>query len=174
LINGASGGVGTFAVQIAKALGAEVTAVCSTPNVDLARSLGADRVVDYTREDFTESGERYDLLLDIAGTRSLSACERVLTKKARVVVAGGPRANRLLGPIGHIARLRVGALVRRRTVVNFLAQLTKADLELLRELIETGKVTPVIDRRYPLSEVGAALRYQGEGHPRGKVVVTVP
>jgi NADPH:quinone reductase-like Zn-dependent oxidoreductase len=174
LINGASGGVGTFAVQIAKALGAEVTAVCSAANVELARSLGADRVVDYTREDFTESGERYDLLLDIAGTRSLSACLRVLTPHAPLVIAGGPRANRLLGPLGHMARLRVGALVRRRTVVNFLAQLTKADLEFLRELIETGTVKPVIDRRYPLSEVGDALRYQGEGHPRGKVVVTVP
>jgi NADPH:quinone reductase-like Zn-dependent oxidoreductase len=174
LINGASGGVGTFAVQIAKALGAEVTAVCSTPSVELARSLGADRVVDYTREDFSESAERYDLLLDVAGTRSLSACLHVLTPQAPIVLAGGPRANRLLGPVGHMARLRVGALVRRRKVVFFLAHLTKADLELLRELIETGKVKPVIDRRYSLSEVGDALRYQGEGHPRGKVVVTVP
>jgi NADPH:quinone reductase-like Zn-dependent oxidoreductase len=173
LINGASGGVGTFAIQIAKALGAEVTAVCSTPNVELARSLGADRVVGYTREDFTESGERYDLMLDVAGTRSLSACLRVLTPQAPLVMAGGPRANRLLGPLGHMARTRIGAVVRRRKVVNFLAHLTKADLELLRELIESGKVKPVIDRRYPLSEVGDALRYQGEGHPRGKVVVTI-
>ena len=173
LINGASGGVGTFAVQIAKALGAEVTAVCSAPNVELARSLGADRVLDHTREDFTASGERYDLVLDIAGTRPLSAFERALAPNAPVVVAGGPRANRLLGPIGHIARLRIGGLLRRRTVVNFLAQLNKADLELLRELMEAGKVKPMIDRRYPLNQVGEALRYQGEGHPRGKVVVTV-
>jgi NADPH:quinone reductase-like Zn-dependent oxidoreductase len=173
LINGASGGVGTFAVQIAKALGAEVTAVCSTANVELARTLGADRVVDYTREDFTKSGERYDLMLDVAGTRSLASCERVLTPQAPLVMAGGPRSNRLLGPLGHMARTRIGALVRRRKVVNFLAQLTKADLEVLRELLESGAVKPVIDRRYALSEVGEALRYQGEGHPRGKVVVTV-
>jgi NADPH:quinone reductase-like Zn-dependent oxidoreductase len=112
-------------------------------------------------------------MLDVAGTRSLSACLRVLTPQAPLVIAGGPRANRLLGPVGHIARLRAGALVRRRKVVNFLARLTKADLELLRDLIEAGKVRPVIDRRYPLSEVGDALRYQGEGHPRGKVVVTI-
>jgi NADPH:quinone reductase-like Zn-dependent oxidoreductase len=112
-------------------------------------------------------------MLDIAGTRSLSACERVLTPGAPLVIAGGPRANRLLGPLGHMGRVRIGALLRRRKVVNFLAQLTKADLEVLRELIETGKVRPVIDRRYSLSEVGDALRYQGEGHPRGKVVVAI-
>jgi len=173
LINGASGGVGTFAVQIAKELGAEVTAVCSTPNVDLAYSLGADRVVDYTKEDFVKLGERYDLLLDVAGTRSWSACERVLAPQAPLVVAGGPRANRLLGPLGHMVRLRAGALLRRRRVVNFLAQLTKEDLETLRGLLEAGTVRSVVDRRYALAEVGAALRYQGEGHPRGKVVVDV-
>jgi NADPH:quinone reductase-like Zn-dependent oxidoreductase len=173
LINGASGGVGTFAVQIAKALGADVTAVCSTPNVELARSLGADRVVDYTKEDFVKLGERYDLLLDVAGTRSLSACERVLAPQAPVVVAGGPRANRLLGPLGHMVRLRAAALLRRRRVVNFLAQLTKEDLETLRGFLEAGTVRSVVDRRYALDDVGAALRYQGEGHPRGKVVVDV-
>jgi NADPH:quinone reductase-like Zn-dependent oxidoreductase len=173
LINGASGGVGTFAIQIAKALGAEVTAVCSTPNVDIARSLGADRVVDYTREDFTRDGERYDLLLDVAGTRSLSAYARVLAPQAPIVIAGGQRKNRLLGPIGHMVRLRIGALLRRRKVVNFLAKLTKEDLTFLRELLESGQVKPVIARRYPLGEVGAALRFQGDGHPRGKVVVTL-
>ena len=173
LINGASGGVGTFAVQIAKALGAEVTAVCSTPNVELARSLGADRVVDYTKEDFVKLGERYDLLLDVAGTRSLAASERVLAPQAPLVVAGGPRANRLLGPLGHMVRLRSGAVLRRRRVVNFLAQLNKDDLETLRGFLEAGTVRSVVDRRYALADVGAALRYQGEGHPRGKVVVDV-
>jgi NADPH:quinone reductase-like Zn-dependent oxidoreductase len=173
LINGASGGVGTFAVQIAKALGAEVTAVCSTPNVELARSLGADRVVDYTKEDFVKLGGRYDLLLDVAGTRSLAACERVLAPQAALVVAGGPRANRLLGPIGHMVRLRAGAVLRRRRVVNFLAQLNKEDLETLRGFLEAGTVRSVVDRRYALADVSAALRYQGEGHPRGKVVVDV-
>jgi NADPH:quinone reductase-like Zn-dependent oxidoreductase len=173
LINGASGGVGTFAVQIAKALGAEVTAVCSTPNVELARSLGADRVVDYTKEDFVKLGERYDLLLDVAGTRSLAACERVLAPQAPLVIAGGPRANRLLGPIGHMVRLRAGAVLRRRRVVNFLAQLNKEDLETLRSFLEAGTVRSVVDRRYALADVSAALRYQGEGHPRGKIVVDV-
>jgi NADPH:quinone reductase-like Zn-dependent oxidoreductase len=173
LINGASGGVGTFAIQIAKGLGAEVTAVCSTPNVELADSLGADRVVDYTKEDFVKLGERFDLLLDVAGTRSLSAYERVLTPQAPIVVAGGPRANRLLGPIGRMVRLRAGAVLRRRQVVNFLAQLTKEDLETLRGFLDAGTMRSVVDRRYPLAEVGAALRYQGEGHPRGKVVVDV-
>ena len=173
LINGASGGVGTFAVQIAKALGAEVTAVCSTPNVELAHSLGADHVVDYTKEDFVNLGERYDLLLDVAGTRSLSAYERVLAPHAPIIVAGGPRANRLLGPLGRMVRLRAGAVLRRRRVVNFLAQLNKEDLETLRGLLEAGAVRSVVDRRYSLAEVGAALRYQGEGHPRGKVVVDV-
>lgn len=173
LINGASGGVGTFAIQIAKALGAEVTAVCSTPNVELARSLGADRVVDYTKEDFVKLGERYDLLLDVAGTRALSAYERVLAPQAPIVVAGGPRANRLLGPLGRMVRLRAGAVLRRRRVVNFLAQLTKEDLETLHGFLDAGTVRSVVDRRYALAEVGAALRYQGEGHPRGKVVVDV-
>jgi NADPH:quinone reductase-like Zn-dependent oxidoreductase len=173
LINGASGGVGTFAVQIAKALGAEVTAVCSTTNVELARSLGADRVIDYTREDFTRGGARYDLLLDVAGTTSWAGCKRVLAPEAPLVVAGGPRKNRLLGPIGRIARLRLGGMLGRRPVVNYLAQLTKEDLEVLRELLVTGKVKTVVDRTYPLSEVGEALEYQGAGHPRGKVVVEV-
>jgi NADPH:quinone reductase-like Zn-dependent oxidoreductase len=173
LINGASGGVGTFAVQIAKALGAEVTAVCSTTNVELARALGADRVIDYMREDFTRGGARYDLLLDVAGTTSWAGCKRMLAPEAPLVVAGGPRKNRLLGPIGRIARLRLGGMLGRRPVVNYLAQLTKEDLEVLRELLVTGKVKTVVDRTYPLSEVGEALEYQGAGHPRGKVVVDV-
>jgi NADPH:quinone reductase-like Zn-dependent oxidoreductase len=173
LINGASGGVGTFAVQIAKALGAEVTAVCSTRNVDLVRSLGADHVVDYTRDDFTRSDERYDLLFDNAGSRSWSACKRVLKPEATVVLVGGQMGNRVLGPVGHLVRMRLAALGSGRKLSFFVAKFNKPDMETLRELVEAGKVTPVIDRRYALSEVADAFRYMGEGHAQGKVVVTV-
>ena len=173
LINGASGGVGTFAVQIAKALGGEVTAVCGPGSVDIARSLGADHVVDYTQEDFTRSDERYDLLFDVAGTRSWSACKRVLTPEATFVAVGGPRKSRLLGPLAHIVKVRLAALRGSRKVVFFIAKLTKEDLLALRELLEAGELTPVIDRRYELSEIADAFRHMGEGHPRGKIVVTV-
>jgi NADPH:quinone reductase-like Zn-dependent oxidoreductase len=173
LINGASGGVGTFAVQIAKALGGEVTAVCSPGNVDLARSLGADHVVDYTREDFTRSDERYDLMFDNAGSRSWSDCKRVLDAHATVVLVGGQMGNRLLGPLGHVLRLRVAASLGSRKAAFFVAKFNKADLEALRDLLEAGKVTPAIDRQYALSEAADAFRYLGEGHARGKVVVTV-
>jgi NADPH:quinone reductase-like Zn-dependent oxidoreductase len=173
LINGASGGVGTFAVQIAKALGAEVTGVCSSRNVDLVRSLGADHVVDYSQEDFTRSDQRYDLMLDIAGSRSWSDCKRVLTPKARLVVVGAPKGTRLLGPLSHILKLRLASVGSRKKVVFFVAKVNKADLEIVRGLIEAGKVKPVIDRRYELSEIPEALSYVGAGHARGKVVITV-
>jgi len=173
LVNGASGGVGTFAVQIAKALGAEVTAVCSTGNVELVRSLGADRVVDYTREDFTRSGQRYDLLLDNAGSRSFSACRRVLRPDGRLVVVGGPKTSRLLGPLPHMVVTVAASRVRSQRAVAFLAKLNKEDLRVLTELLEAGTVRPVIDRTYELAEIGDALRYLGEGHARGKIVVTV-
>ena len=173
LINGASGGVGTFAVQIAKALGAEVTGVCSTRNVDLARSLGADHVIDYTREDFTRSDRRYDLMLDIAGGRSWSECRRVLTPEATLVVVGSQKGTRLLGPLGHMVKMRLASLGSSRKVAFFIAKLTRADMEVLRELLETGKVTPVIDKRYELSDTADAFRYLGEGHAQGKVVVAV-
>jgi NADPH:quinone reductase-like Zn-dependent oxidoreductase len=172
LINGASGGVGTFAVQIAKALGAEVTGVCSTRNVELVRSLGADHVVDYTREDFTRSGERYDLLLDIAGSRSWSQLRRVLTPEATVVIVGAQK-RRVLGPIGHIVRLRLASLRGSQKAVFFIAKTNRADMEILRELIEAGKIKPVVDRRYELSETADAFRYLGEGHARGKIIVTL-
>ncbi len=172
LINGASGGVGTFGVQIAKALGAEVTAVCSTGNVGAARSLGADHVVDYTQEDFTLSDERYDLMLDVAGSRSWSECRRVLTPHATLVMVGGPKTNRLLGPLGHLVKVRLAAVRSSRKVVFFIAKLNKPDLVVLQELLETGTVTPVIDRRYELSEAADALRYLGEGHAKGKIVLT--
>ena len=173
LINGASGGVGTFAVQIAKALGADVTGVCSTRNVDLVRSLGADHVIDYTEEDFTRSDRRYDLLLDVAGSRSWRACRRVLKPQATLVIVGAPKGSRLLGPLGHIASVRLAALRSSRTVVFFIAKLNKADLEVLRALLEAGKVTPVVDKRYELSETADAFRYLGDGHARGKIVVTL-
>jgi NADPH:quinone reductase-like Zn-dependent oxidoreductase len=173
LINGASGGVGTFAVQIAKALGADVTGVCSTRNVDLVRSLGADQVVDYTREDFTRSDRRYDLMFDVAGSRSWSECRRVLNPQATLVIVGAPKGNRLMGPLSHIVTLRLAALRGSQKAVFFIAKFNKADMEVLRELLEAGKVTPVIDRRYELSEIADALRYLGEGHAQGKVVLTV-
>jgi NADPH:quinone reductase-like Zn-dependent oxidoreductase len=173
LINGASGGVGTFAVQIAKALGAEVTAVCSTRNVDLVRSLGADHVVDYTREDFTRSGERYDLMFDNAGSRSWSECKRVLKPHAIVVLVGGQMGSRLFGPMGHVLRMRIASVFSSRKAGFFIAKFNKADMEVLRELLEDGKVTPVIDRRYELNQIADAFRYMGEGHTQGKVVITV-
>lgn len=173
LINGASGGVGTFAVQIAKALGAEVTGVCSTRNVDLVRSIGADHVIDYTREDFTRSDRRYDLLLDIAGSRSWSECRRALTPQATLVMVGAPKGNRLIGPLSHIVTVRLAAVRSSQKVVFFVAQVNKADLLVLQELLAAGQVTPVIDRRYALSEISDALRYLGEGHAQGKIVITV-
>jgi NADPH:quinone reductase-like Zn-dependent oxidoreductase len=173
LINGASGGVGTFAVQIAKALGAEVTGVCSTRNVELVRSIGADHVIDYTHEDFTRSDERYDLMLDVAGSRSWSECRRVLNPQATLVIVGAPKGNRLLGPLGHMVRLLLAGLLSSRKVVFFIAKFNKADMLVLQELLEAGKVTPVIDRRYELSEIADALRYLGKGHAQGKIVITM-
>jgi NADPH:quinone reductase-like Zn-dependent oxidoreductase len=173
LINGASGGVGTFAVQIAKALGAEVTGVCSTRNVDIVRSLGADHVVDYTRDDFTRSDRRYDLMLDVAGSRSWSECRRVLNPQATLVIVGAPKGNRLIGPLSHIVKVRLAALRSSQKVLFFLAKMNKADLEVMQGLLEAGKVTPVIDRRFELSEIADALRYLGEGHSQGKNVITV-
>ena len=173
LINGASGGVGTFAVQIAKALGAEVTAVCSTRNLELVRSIGADHVIDYTREDFTRSDQRYELMLDIAGSRSWSACRRVLNPRATLVIVGGPKASRLIGPLGHVVKKSLAGLVSSRKVVFFIAKFNKADMVVLQELLEAGKVASVIDRRYELREIADALRYLGEGHAQGKIVLTV-
>ncbi|MGH3110514.1 MAG: NAD(P)-dependent alcohol dehydrogenase [Gaiellaceae bacterium] len=173
LINGASGGVGTFAVQIAKALGAEVTGVCCTRNVDQARSLGADHVVDYTRDDFTRSEERYDLVLDIAGSRSWSEYRRVLKPDAILVAVGAPKGGRVLGPLGHVVKLRLAALRASQKVVFFIAKLNREDLVYMKELIEAGAVTPVVERSYPLSETADALRYLGEGHSRAKNVITV-
>jgi NADPH:quinone reductase-like Zn-dependent oxidoreductase len=174
LINGASGGVGTFAVQIAKSFGAEVTGVCSTRNVEMVRSLGADHVIDYTREDFTLGRKGYDVMLDIAGNRSWSELKRVLAEEATLVWVGGPKTNRWIGPLGQAVKLRLTTLAGSRTVAApFLAKVNKDDLAVLAELLESGKVTPVIEREYELTEVPDALRYLGEGHARGKLLVSV-
>lgn len=172
LINGASGGVGTFAVQIAKAFGAHVTAVCSTGNIEYARSLGADHVVDYTREDFTRSGEKYDLLFDVAGSRSWFACKRVLKPDATVVLVGGPRTP-VIGPLGHVITMRLASLGSGRKVNFFVAKFTPEDLLALKNLLETGKVKPFVERTYPLPQIAEAMRYLGTGHARGKIVITM-
>jgi NADPH:quinone reductase-like Zn-dependent oxidoreductase len=172
LVNGASGGVGTYAVQLAKTLGADVTAVCSTANVELARSLGADRVVDYTREDFTRIGETHDVVIDVAGSRRLGALRRVLTPDGTVVVVGGRMTYRGLGPLPHIGATLAASKLRRMTVRFFVAKIEPADLEYLASLLEAGTIRSVIDRTYPLEQAPAALAYLGEGHARGKVVLT--
>jgi NADPH:quinone reductase-like Zn-dependent oxidoreductase len=172
LINGASGGVGTFAVQIAKAFGANVTGVCSTRNLDTVRSLGADRVIDYTREDFAQTGQRYDVMLDLVGTRSLSDCRRALTPRGIYVVVGVKDMGRWLGLGRQIKALSLSPFVRQRMRV-FAVRHDREDLVVLKELVEAGKVAPVIDRRFALSDVPAALRHQGEGHARGKIVIAV-
>ena len=175
LVNGASGGVGTFAVQIARALGAKVAGVCSSRNVDLVASIGADEVIDYSTEDFTRHGQRYDLMLDIAGTRPVSACRRVLTPKGTFVIVGGP-AGRWLQPAGHaFSALATAPFVSQRIVPADTVGCTekKRNLVKLTGLIEDRKVTPVIDRRYPFEEMRAAITYQEEGHARGKVVVAL-
>ena len=173
LINGASGGVGTYAVQLAKSFGAEVTAVCSTRNVEQAGALGADDVVDYTQQDFTRSGERHDLMLDIAGSRRFLEFRRVLQPDATVVAVGAPMSARGLGPLKHLIGSRLTSLGRSQSVVNFVAKITKEDLAFMSELLADGKVKSVIDRRYELTQVSDALRYLGEGHARGKIVITV-
>jgi len=168
LINGASGGVGTFAVQIAKAFETEVTGVCSTKNLNMVRSIGADHVIDYTREDFTRNGRRYDLILDAAAYRSISDYRRALSPNGIYVLIGGSVSRLfqvlLLGPWFSMTGTKMGFM---------MARMNSKDLVFLKELLEAGKVVPVIDRRYPLSEVADALRYLEEGHARGKVIITV-
>jgi NADPH:quinone reductase-like Zn-dependent oxidoreductase len=173
LINGASGGVGTFAVQIAKSFGAEVTGVCSTRNVDMVRSIGADHVIDYTQEDFTKSGQRYDILLDLIANHSLSACRRILNPKGICITAGGSAGRWMVGPMARSITALVLSWFVSQKFVGCLARQSKEDLAIMRELMKAGKVTSVIDKRYRLSEVPDALRYLEEGHARGKVVITV-
>jgi NADPH:quinone reductase-like Zn-dependent oxidoreductase len=172
LIVGASGGVGTFAVQIAKSYGAEVTGVCSTRNVDLVRSIGADHVVDYTTEDFTRSGGLYDVILDNVEAQPLSAVRRALAPTGTLVLNSG-RGGRWIGPLGRWAKAGVRSLVARQRLRPNVSAENQQNLLVLKELIEDGAVTPVVDRTYPLSDAAEALAYVGAGHARGKVVVTI-
>ncbi|MFI7069272.1 NAD(P)-dependent alcohol dehydrogenase [Micromonospora sediminicola] len=175
LVNGASGGVGTLAVQLAKAFGATVTGVCSTRNVDLVRSLGADHVVDYTRADFTRHGRRHDVLLDLVGNRSLRALRRALTPTGTLVLSGGGvyRGGNLVGPVWLIARGRLSAPLVRHRVAVLTATPSRPHLDLLRAHVEAGRLTPVVDRTYRLDEVPEAIRYLEGEHARAKVVITV-
>ena len=173
LVIGASGGVGTFAVQIAKALGAEVTAVCSTRNVEQARSLGADRVVDYTAEDVTRLGRRHDAVLQVGGTLTASACRRLLTRDGTLVLISGDSPGRWLGPLGRIARALLQSPFVSQRIALRQVKASKSDLHVLRELIDAGDVRPVIDRTYSLAELPDAIAYLEESHARGKVVITV-
>jgi len=169
LINGASGGIGTFAVQLAKSFGAEVTGVCSTRNLDMVRSLGADHVIDYTKEDFTKSGQRYDLILAASGGyRSIIDYKRALSPKGTYVCTGGSMTQVFQSFLGPLL-----SMTGSKKLMPMVLRLNQEDLVFMKELIEADKVKPVIDRRYPLSEVAEALRYYGEGHARGKVVITV-
>ena len=176
LINGASGGVGTFAVQIAKSFGTEVTGVCSTRNVDLVRSIGADHVIDYTKEDFTKTDQRYDLIFDLVGNHSFSERRRILNPNGICVMAGlggagwhEGFATRLLGELNGYLRSRFVS----QKFIAYIAQFNKADMSILADLMQTGKITPVIDRTFRFSETADALRYLETGHARGKVVITI-
>jgi NADPH:quinone reductase-like Zn-dependent oxidoreductase len=173
LINGASGGVGTFAVQLAKSFGAEVTGVCSTRNVALVRAIGADQVIDYTQHDFTGTGQRYDLILDNVGTRSIADRTRALAPDGILVAVSGPKTSRWLGPLTATVTLLVASRLGRAKMVTVLARPNKADLLTLRGLLAAGEITPVVDRSYPSSDVAEAVGYVGAGHARGKVVITM-
>jgi NADPH:quinone reductase-like Zn-dependent oxidoreductase len=173
LIVGASGGVGTFAVQLAKHLGAEVTGVCRTRNVDMVRSLGADHVVDYTKDDPAQGGQRYDFIFQLAGTRSASELRRALTPNGTLVLSSGESSGRIIGPIGRVVKASALAPFVSQRLLSFTVTPNAEDLKSLTELIEAGAVSPVIDRRYPLAEAPEAIRYQEEGHARGKVLVDV-
>ena len=174
LVNGAAGGVGTFAVQIAKALGAgHVTAVCSTRNLELVRSLGADDVVDYTQEDFARRGQTYDLMVDVAGGRSWSDVKRVLDPHGTLVIVGAPLSKGLIGPLAGIGLLWLRSRRGSRKAAFFIAKVNKPDLATLRDLVEAGKVKPVVERRYSLDEIADAFRYLGGGHVQGKLVITL-
>lgn len=171
LINGASGGVGTFAVQIAKSFGAEVTGVCSTRNVDMVRSIGADHVIDYTKEDFTQSDQRYDLIVDNVGNHPLLESRRVLKPEGTFVIVGGPNEGSWIGPMTIPLKAYMLSPFVSQQFVFLLADITKEDLTLMGDLIQTGKVTPVIDRRYTLSEVPEAIEYLETGRARGKAII---
>jgi NADPH:quinone reductase-like Zn-dependent oxidoreductase len=172
LVHGAAGGVGTFSLQIAKALGAEVTAVCSTRNVEQARVLGADHVVDYTKEDVTRSGRRFDVIMHVGGRLSWRRSKRIMTGEGRFVLAGAT-GNSFLGPLGYMARVWLASRLSGPNAGFFIAKFNRPDLDVIRELLESGQIRPIVERRYELSQVAEALRHLGEGHPRGKIVITV-
>jgi NADPH:quinone reductase-like Zn-dependent oxidoreductase len=173
LIIGASGGVGSFAVQLARAFGAEVTGVCSTAKADLVRALGADHVLDYTREDVADGGHRYEVIIDIGGNRRLSRLRRALTPGGRLVIVGGETAGRWLGGTGRQLRAQVLSPFVSQKLGTFITSENAEDLQALRDLIESGKITPAVDRTYPLAETAAAVRYLLDGHARGKVVIGI-
>lgn len=173
LINGAAGGVGTFAVQIAKALGAEVTGVTSTKNVERIRCIGADHVIDYTKDDFTKNGKQYDILLDIAGSRTWKEYKRVLKPKANFVIVGGQKGNKWIGPLANTLRLKIAAMGSSQQVAFFIANFTREDLNLLREMVEAGKIKPVVEKVYPLSQAVDAMKHLATGHARGKIVLKI-
>jgi len=175
LINGASGGIGTFAVQIAKSFGADVTGVCSTRNIDMVRSIGADHVIDYTKEDFAKGSERYDVMLDNVSNRSLAECRRVVKPNGIYVGigGGGPSDHRWIGPFGRVIHMRMLSPFVSQNMGTMLANMNKKDLTILADLMQSGKVTPVIDSTYKLDQVPGAIRYLEEGHARGKVVITL-
>jgi NADPH:quinone reductase-like Zn-dependent oxidoreductase len=173
LINGAAGGVGTFAVQIAKTFGTEVTGVCSTRNVELVKSIGADAVIDYTKEDFTTLGARFDVIFDCVGNKSQSDCFRVLNPKGRLVMIGGPHDPTLTDLLGPVLKAFLTSPFTSRKAIPFIAKGSQQDLNFLGGLIATGKLTPVIDRCYSLDEAVDAVRHVEEGHARGKVVIAV-
>ena len=173
LIIGASGGVGTFAVQIARAFGAEVTGVCSTAKVDLVRSLGAERVIDYEREGLAEDGTRYDVIIDIGGNRRLSELRRSLTPRGTLVIVGGETDGKLLGGADRLLRANLLSPMVSQKLGTLMTSENAEDLSVLRDIIESGKLAPIIDRTYPLRDVPAAVRYHQDGHARGKVVISI-
>ncbi len=173
LVIGASGGVGTFAVQLAKAFGARVTGVCSTTKIELVRTLGADRVIDYTREDFADGGQRYDIVLDAGGNSPLARLRRALVRSGTLVMVGGETGGRWLGGFDRTLRALALSPFVSQQLTGLVNSENAADLGVLADLIDAGKVTPVVDRTYPLSETGKAVRYLEEGHARGKVAITI-
>jgi NADPH:quinone reductase-like Zn-dependent oxidoreductase len=173
LINGASGGVGHFAVQIAKAFDTEVTAVCSTKNVAIATSSGADHVIDYTKEDFTRKGKKYDLILEVAATHSWREYKELLNPDGRFVLVGAPKNNELIGPLGNVIKILGGAWLARQKAEFFIAKFNNDDMNLLREFLESGKLKPFVEKIYPLSQTAEAMRRFGQGHVQGKIVITM-
>lgn len=173
LINGASGGVGHFAVQIAKAFGAHVTAVCSTKNVAIAKSSGADHVIDYSKEDFTRNENKYDIILEVASSHSWKEYQKILNPNGHFVLVGAPKQNNFSGPLGQVVKIKLGSWLAGQKAEFFIAKFNKEDMNLLKEFLETGKLKPFIDKTYPLNKTAEAMSRFGQGHVQGKIVVTM-